>query len=207
MSTRFWRVINCIDELNDGHHRERDISRIKTLIIHRVGKDKKYNLSLGDTGPEIAKQFLHNPAVAKYTGGENPYTFIIGKKGEIWQCLPIDEVGNHARRWNVPGCGIACIGDFRYESPTDDQLASLLKLCEVLIRAFGITPWDIDGHTDSGPGATSTPGKQCPGEKLDLDYVRVEVAGDWKPYDDEEDRQRVMAQARRQPHGIVWDGI
>lgn len=207
---RNWTVINCIDALDDGRHRERGISRIKKLILHRVGKDIPNNLSLGDTGPEIAKQFLFNPEVAKYTGGQNPYTFYIDPGvGKIWQALPIDEVGNHARRWNVPGLGIALIGDYRHEEPSNALWGAAKVLCGHLVEALGLTPWDIQGHTESGPGATSTPGKQCPGAKFDVGFFRVSLAGDmpWVPYEDEKDRLARMEKARAQKHGIVWDGI
>lgn len=206
-----WRVRNVINELNDGRHRERNLDALKYIAIHRVGLDKKLGLSLGKNGFEVAKQFIHNPDVAKYTGGENPYTFIVDPDGTIWQCLPIDEVGNHARRWNVPALGVAFYGDFRTDSPTEAQFTRGMDLCFVLVHALGLTPWDIKGHTEL-PGGSQSPDKSCPGPKFDLDFFRTEMASagtGWEPYRDEEDRRRRVAAERGLlwDHGIVWDGI
>lgn len=204
-----WRVTNVIDRLDDGRHRERNLDAIKRIAIHRVGVDKKLGLSLGKNGLEVAKQFLHNPEVAKYTGGENPYTFIVDPDGTIWQCLPVDEVGAHARRWNVPALGVAFYGDFRVDSPTDAQFARGLSLVRHLIGALGLEPWVVEAHTEL-PGSSSAPGKECPGEKFDLEFFRTELAsGGWQPYQDEEDRRRRIEAERGLfwEHGIVWDGI
>lgn len=201
-----WRVTNVIEELYDGRQRERSLDDVELIAIHRVGVDLKLDLSLGKNGLEVAKQFIHNPEVAKYTGGQNPYTFIVDPNGKIWQCLPVAEVGNHARRWSVPGLGVAFYGDFRFEAPTDAQRALGGALCHHLVDRLGLTPRDIHGHT-AVPGATSTPGKECPGRRFSLDAFRTEIAMDigWRAYASPEDRQARMEAAAKKDFGIVWE--
>ena len=70
-----WSVINSIKELSDNRTRERSLEQVTRIVLHRVGKDHRRKLSLGDEGPDIAKRFIHDGDLARYTGGENPYTF------------------------------------------------------------------------------------------------------------------------------------
>lgn len=209
--SRIWRVSNIIEEVRDRRQRERDVSRIKKIILHRVGKNIPLGLSLGDTGPEIARRFLYDPKVAKFTGWENPYTFYIGARvGRIWQALPVDEVGNHARRWNRAGLGAALIGDFRHEEPSRAVWGAAIVLCNYLVRCLGLTPEDVEPHTGGSlTGTSASASKECPGGKWDMDRFRRELARDleWEPYEDERDREARMALARRESHGIEWDGV
>lgn len=200
---KHWAVLDYTHELRDGRERERSLDAIQKIMIHRVGVDRKYKRVLGKTGPEIAKKFVKDPEIAKYTGGENPYTFYVGGK-TIWQALPLTEVGAHARRFNVSAIGIATIGDWRYDTPDDDTFRTTVDLTEFLIRALGLDPWDVSGHTEAGAGATNTPGKDCPGEKWDMDFFRLETAAEWTMCPTPEERERMRASARRERHAIVF---
>jgi N-acetyl-anhydromuramyl-L-alanine amidase AmpD len=200
-----WSVIDCTEELNDGKKRERDESQIDTIVIHRVGKDHKTKANLGDTGPEIARKFLHDPAIAKYTGGQNPYTFYIGADGTIWQALPVDEVGNHARAWNKRGIGIACIGDFREVSPPNAQFEACFNLCEYLLKCLGLKHAAVGGHSEFGATATNSPRKECPGRMFDLPFLRHELAL-VVPYNlSGTERIALKMKTRSVDRGIKWE--
>lgn len=161
---------NVISQCDDGKHRTREpLTDIDTVAVHRIGK------SLGEDAVTICRRFIDDPEVAKYTGGEVPYAFIIGADAgsTIWQCLPISEVGAHARRWNKQAIGVACIGDFRKHVMPSHQYAQLIKLLACLQFGF---PRDlkIKGH-DELPSASSDPNKKCPGDKLSMERVRSAV--------------------------------
>ena len=160
---------DVISQCDDGKHRTRTpLLDIDTIAVHRIGK------SLGEDAITICRRFTDDPEVAKYTGGEVPYGWIIGAGGIIWQCLPISEVGAHARRWNKQAVGVACIGDFRKHDMPGVQYDSLIKLLAALQFGF---PRDlaIKGH-DELPGASADPNKKCPGDKLSMSNVRQSVA-------------------------------
>lgn len=105
-------------------------------------------------------------------------------------------MGAHATRNNQPSVGIALIGNFEVDKPTDAQIEALIKLSTALAAKYKIDPSSmIDYHrkTSSAPyvstfqnyslashrdvGATS-----CPGENLyDLlpairDRVKIGIA-------------------------------
>lgn len=200
-----WSVIDCTKELDDGKDRVRSEEEIDTLIIHRVGKDSRTKANLGDTGPEIARKFLFDPAIAKYTGGQNPYTFYIGSDGTIWQALPVDEVGNHARRWNKRGIGIACIGDFRDVSPSKAQFEACVDLCAYLLKCLGLRHDAVGGHSEFGATATNSPNKECPGSRFDLPYLRHQLAN-LVPYSlSEMERSALKVKTKLIDRGIRWE--
>ncbi len=162
---------NVISQCDDGKHRTRTpLIDIDTIAVHRIGK------SIGEDAITICRRFIDDPEVAKYTGGEVPYGWIIGADAgsTIWQCLPISEGGAHARRWNKQAIGVACIGDFRKHEMPDVQYDQLVKLLACLQFGF---PRDLEikGH-DELPGASSDPDKKCPGDKLPMNGVRRSVS-------------------------------
>lgn len=159
-------VIDVIKQCDDGKPAVRDLANVTMLAIHRIDR--------WGTAIDICKRFTTDPEVMKYTGGEVPYTFFVGEAGEVWQALPLADIGRHARRWNVPAIGIAVIGDFRKDVPPAVQLTKLEALCFELIKALGITPDDVKGH-DELPDGSADPTKRCPGKNLSMDHLRSKL--------------------------------
>lgn len=197
------KIVDIIKQVDDGKHRTRDFDKIKIFAVHRVGR--LLNSSgdvvndIGRTAEEICDAFLNDPAVSKYTGAEIAYTFIIEGDGVIKQCLPIDDVGQHARRWNTSALGIALVGDFRHEHPNEPQFNALCDLLVDLCSAWALDPRDaVRGHTEL-PGATADAAKRCPGDKIAYDEsgmegVRYEVVRLMKD----------SARLRLLNYGVVW---
>ena len=73
--------------------------------------------------------------------GRGPeYHFIVERNGVIRDGRPIDEIGWHAGEANTHSIGICLAGDFRYQQPTKEQIASLSTLLSELMYKYGI-PW------------------------------------------------------------------
>jgi len=178
------RIINIIEESYDGNNQPRR-GEIKGIMLHRCGIDLKTGIILGVNGNEISDVFTGKnprfPTVTAATGGQNPYTLYVGghreADGVIWQALPLNEIGHHARRWSSPFIGIACIGDFRKETPSDAQLAALIDLLAGLCAAFAFDPYRaIRGHGEvqGGEKAPDAPGA-CPGSMMNLNAIRYDT--------------------------------
>lgn len=168
--------------VDDGKPHER-AKRVSKIAIHRVGLDLYNHINLGPTAQDICAHFTGRngvfPEVAKATGGEVPYTFIVGGgsdtyDGVIWQCLPVMDVGRHARRWNEEAIGVACIGDFRVKPPTRAQVHAVTDLCVELCLSLGIGPEEIWGHMEL-PNASADRDKECPGMFFDVERLRDDV--------------------------------
>jgi N-acetyl-anhydromuramyl-L-alanine amidase AmpD len=179
-------IVNVIKEVDDGKPGPRDILQLDTVAVHRVGKDMKFGIDLGDTAVEICAHFTGKvkqyPEVAKATGGQIAYTFMIsgdhgdrGYDGMIWQCLPLSDVGHHAKRFSKRAVGIAVIGDPRVKPCSPKQYNSLIWLCSKIVSAIHQPPGQVRGHMEL-PNASSDPTKECPGELLPMIEVRRDVA-------------------------------
>jgi len=185
------RLINAIDRLDDGRHKSR--GTFSGIMLHRCGVDKKWGNCLGYNGIDVAEAFLGREerwsTVAQITGYQNAYTFLIGgdsldpegDDGTIWQCLPLSEVGNHARRFSGQYLGIGLIGDFRFDEPTPKQMGAAIELCTLLCRSYDLDPYKaIAGHGEvtgahDGSKSLGEP-NACPGDKLDMYCFRDDVA-------------------------------
>lgn len=188
------RVEYVLERAFDGKYLERDITAVKGIMVHRVGIDLKAKppVVIGHDAIEICYAFQgkvkHLLDVARVSGYQNPYTIMIGgdhisaeHDGTVWQVMPLDEVGWHARRWSSGFIGVACIGDFRVQAPSRSQRASLVFTLAVLCGRLGLDPYKhIKGHGEvpDAHDGTKAPGKPnaCPGDLLDLDLVRDDVA-------------------------------
>lgn len=189
-------IESIIDLVTDRRERERDVDELVGLMIHRVGVDHQTGVVLGHDGATVCRHFTgaiaDYPEVARATGGEKPYTFLIGGDcgpaeldGNIWQALPLDELGPHGRRWASPRfLGVACIGDFRApykRPPSSSQRASLVSLTAALALDLGLTVDAIVGHGEisSAHSGAKAPGKPaaCPGDLLDMSALRT-IVGD-----------------------------
>jgi hypothetical protein len=118
------KIENVIARVSDGRPQVRDWQKIVGPMIHRVGIDDQTGTVLGFDAVSICDHFTGRdqtyPSVAKATGGQLAYSIMIGGNrgppeldGKIWQTLPLDEIGHHARRFgSMPYLGIGCIGDF-----------------------------------------------------------------------------------------------
>jgi len=68
---------------------------------------------------------------------------------------------------NEKGIGIALVGNFNEELPTEKQLQSLIYLVKTLCQYYHIPAGHIIGHRDA-PGANT----ECPGKRFPLATVR-----------------------------------
>ena len=168
-------VLNRITECQGEHREIRNLSQLEYLIIHRFGWNDLREYEANGIEPDavgIATFYRTNPEAYRTTKGAMPYTFVIGRHGTIWQACELGVLTPHAARFNTCGIGIACLGDFRWLPPTDEQKRSVLELSAALVRFH---PMRIEGHTDI-PGAMKDPNKSCPGRCFDMVWLRSTVA-------------------------------
>lgn len=170
---------------------ERLPEQIKAKLIHRIsfaadsgGTHWPDVTPIPDeelTGPLVAQRFLDTRRVdpnskhwadrpGRYTCGRSPYPFLLRTNGEIDQTSEVGETTPHAAAWNVIATATAVAGDFRKHRPTPAQMDALIPFCALWI-SYGL---DLYGHTEA-PGASSTPGKECPGAMLPMDLLRTEA--------------------------------
>lgn len=147
--------------------------KASVVAVHRI--------EYGDKVDDIAAAFDPGGSLTSYTGGQQPYHFLINKYGTVHQVLPLVSNGAHARQWNDDALGVGVVGDFRKEPPTFEQWTALVDLCADLTAHLEIDPdaqehgvYGLSGH-DELPRGSKDPDKECPGQFLDMDEVRDAV--------------------------------
>ncbi|MEJ2406585.1 MAG: peptidoglycan recognition family protein [Candidatus Thiodiazotropha sp.] len=111
-----------------------------------------------------------------------PYHYVIGNgngmgMGEIatgWrQSLDIwgAHVSSRNHDWNLRGIGICLIGNFENHSVPEQQYAALLSLTKDLMRQYGISGENVNGHGFITGERTKCPGKHFPIERFRKDIL------------------------------------
>lgn len=167
---------------------ERDEDAVDTHIVHRISFAEDDGSWGGFDGvspipdDELAAHHLisrfadtrtkriRQGVVAKrpgaYTGGKQPYSFLLRTSGIIHQVASVSDITPHAARWNRRAVSTAVAGNFTRHDPTWIQ-ENTLAVWLALWLAFGQR---VLGHTEAGGSAD--PKKECPGAKLKLPLVR-----------------------------------
>ena len=87
------------------------------------------------------------------------YHFVIRYNGDIEIGRQIDEMGAHAKHRNDDSIGIAIVGDFSKNDPTDEQYDSLKKLVNELKTEYKISL--VEPHH-----------RMCPGHRFDISKIK-----------------------------------
>lgn len=153
--------IKAVDEITKKSLPKRHLENISCIVLHRI--------DVGETPEQIAQFFASNP---EYTGGGMPYAFVIDRKGDVFQCVPVLRIAPGAKALNRPGIQVALIGDFRKEAPKKEQWEATLQLC----AAFHSHAKIVTGHTEDKTLKVSVDNdKVCPGRYFDLDKFRQQL--------------------------------
>jgi N-acetyl-anhydromuramyl-L-alanine amidase AmpD len=157
-------IINQTHICTSSRFKYRHLANIKKIVIHRIGF-KGENYSPVKT---ILQGFLNDEAARKAVGGKFPYHFVIAESGEIYQALPLQVIGNHAKGHNEDSIAVAFIGDFRDKPPTISSYAAGLELVCRLCICCNIWESNVFGHTQL-PKSTSWANHKCPGREFNIE--------------------------------------
>lgn len=144
---------------------QRDVSRIKRIIVHRAG---------GPGWPGSTEDLVRE-LCPHWPGQSTPYWAFVEPSGRVAVVTNLKDKGSHAASYNTSSLGVAVIGDFRKNTPSEAQRRALLRLLQWCCERFSFRAKDVYGHTEL-PGSTRTPGKECPGWMLDMNALRLDLA-------------------------------
>lgn len=159
-------------------YRERSLSDIDTIVIHRIGKEIP-----GYPTPNNAKDLERIFSDTQLgTGGLLPYSLLFVPETDIlYQGLPLGRIGPHARVWNKRSLSIAILRDLDRYPLIDDERWSLLCFVGLFKRYLeesgaGSTESDVAilGHDECEGGRGDTT-KRCPGRCLPMNYFRQDL--------------------------------
>jgi len=119
---------------------------IKRIVIHHTVRD---------TTPEAVASYQVNRLGWPGIG----YHFMIRADGHIWYTQTLGAQSRHTTRHNEDTVGIAFVGNFMQQTPTEAQIERGGHLCAFLLDQFGLNQADIVGRRELEPNIQS-PGDQ-----------------------------------------------
>jgi len=133
--------------------------------IDRWHKRRGFGIRVGNRRIHVGYHYIVNNGFPTYRSWRHQ-DYEEEWDGKIEKGRPNLVNGAHCReeRMNYQSLGICLIGNFDVTVPTKRQLESLYRLCALLCRAYGISPFRILYHNDLAPY------KSCPGEKFPPRY-------------------------------------
>nr|QCS60956.1 peptidoglycan recognition protein 2F [Plutella xylostella] len=108
--------------------------------------------------------------------GDIGYNFCVGSDGAVYEGRGWRHIGIHAGKVNSLSIGICLIGDWRFELPPPQQLATTRALISSLVSRGAVSPrYRLVGHRQATP-------TECPGDRLFRELATWEhfEAGDLK---------------------------
>ncbi len=133
------------------------------IILHHTGERQQPKVSL-EAKMRGLQNFAMKPgkvgSLSKSAWGDVPYHYYIDVSGKIGEGRDINFAGDATTNFDNDGrIQITVEGDFEREQPTQEQLASLMKLVTWLALKYGVAAEGISGHGDHDQ-------TDCPGRNL-----------------------------------------
>jgi len=136
------------------------MGRITRITIHHTGEESPcYLRGLAETAERIhAFQLTHQ----RRGWADIAYHFIVDRGGRVWAGRSLEYVGAHAGNPNLNqgNIGVAVLGNFNKQIPTDDQITSLRQLVIYLAKRYNVPGSRIYSHGEMRQ-------TDCPGRYLE----------------------------------------
>lgn len=141
--------------------------KVKLIVIHHTGEANGSPLEQL-SGPEQVRSIYYTHTV-KNGWGDIGYHYLIDRDGVIYEGRAGGKniIGAHAYCANTGTLGVAMIGNFQFDEPSEEQLSSLRKLLHYLG-----TEYDIDLK-----GRVSFQGQMMPTVVAHRDLTETQCAG------------------------------
>lgn len=119
--------------------------KLRTIVIHHTAGMRT------DTVDDIRREHLRRGY------SDIGYHYLITPEGEVFNGRPLKRVGAHAKGHNADSIGVAMIGNYDEERPTERALEALEGLIDYLRQRYGVD--QVLGHQELGKTG-------CPGRHL-----------------------------------------
>lgn len=176
-------LLDMVVDTENGHKlwwkKEYVFNKTKILVHHTVNDMSKLQ---SETSVKALLRSVYSMHALQHGRGDIGYNFVISPGGVIYEWRSGGEwvVGAHATWNNQPSVGIALLGNFQIDQPTDAQINALIKLTAALAAKYRIDPMlQLEYHKKSSfsPYVTSFMNfamaghrdvwaTACPGENL-----------------------------------------
>jgi len=144
------------------------MTRINRLTLHHEGWTPVYFDDKRTTAQRLEKDRVTH--VRDRGWGDLGYHFIVDRAGRVWEGRDVRFQGAHVKDHNEGNIGVMILGNFDKQTPSEQQLASVVRVCQTLGRQYRITPDRIHTHQELNPTA-------CPGRYLQPRIASLRSSG------------------------------
>lgn len=130
---------------------------LDTIVIHHTATENDTVLSLQEK--EMANGYY-----------DLPYQYVISPDGTIYEGRSIDVRGAHVQDGNTGKIGVALLGDFRSNTPSEAQYQSAVKLAKWLDVKYGIE--ELGGHNEFNATICPVPNAQTLTDRLKGSFAK-----------------------------------
>lgn len=113
----------------------------KKIIVHHTA-DTSLQEQFQKVNEYHKERFDSISQIGYYVG----YHYFIEKSGSVIQARLEDEIGVHCKGQNTTSIGIVLAGNFDFQMPTNNQIISLCKLVDYLVKKYQINADSIFPH-------------------------------------------------------------
>lgn len=157
---------HCAGYITKQHYRPLD--DIESILIHRNTVSELWKEAHpADRGlSDVAATWRYHSRELGFS--TFPYHFFVDQlhdESVVHQVHTLDVKAPHAGKWNRKTLGIAMNIDGRFEHPSDEMMQTVIWLCALILNKVP-DGCDIRGHNKD---------KRCPGEKVDVEYIKEQA--------------------------------
>ena len=105
--------------------------------------------------------------------GDIGYHYVVDRGGRVWEGRDMKYQGAHVKECNEGNLGICCLGNFDEQSPSDEQVAALEKLLNVLMNKYGVSVSRVKTHQEWASARTACPGRSLQAEMRQMRMKRL----------------------------------
>ncbi|MAH03513.1 hypothetical protein CMI39_01860 [Candidatus Pacearchaeota archaeon] len=142
------------------------LEQVEHIIIHHTERNNDFPFFV-----RLRHKYLRgweNIGYHYLIGNARPFT----KDGKLYSGRPENFEGAHTLRYNRNSLGVCLIGNFDKVIPSEKQFETLFSLLEQKTKQYNIPIKNVRGYNEF-PNIE----KSCPGNLVDMDYVRSVLSG------------------------------
>jgi hypothetical protein len=137
---------------------------VNRITLHHEGWNPVYFIDAPTTAERL--ELIRRSHINRLKSGDIGYHFIIDRAGRVWQGRQAMYQGAHVRSHNEHNIGVMCLGNFDVQSPSSEQLKTLLVLVKALQRFYKVPASRVKMHRELNP-------TDCPGTNLKAFIIKA----------------------------------
>lgn len=156
-------ITNQLPKHPGRKYQTRSLSQIVRVVIHHTAGP------VTQTPEDIARYHTGPNHICDEGCPGIAYHYMIDRNAAVYQVNSLETVSYHVSGQNTASVGICLIGNYDQIEPTEAQMNAVIRVIRSINRKLGRN-LEIAGHRDFA-------NKSCPGDHVDVDWIRQKIYG------------------------------